>query len=559
MIGTAGSESQGLRTGRVAPWQLALAASAVFLVALVLRLPSCFDSLWVDELHTAWTIWGDFSDVPSRARLGNQSPVYFAVLWLWHQVVGDTEFALRLSSVLLVACSCLLLVVGIYRLRRDLLLGLLAGGLLAVDRNSVFFGTELRPYAAVILLSTLLVLICAGALDRRRFWRAIALVVVVAALFWTHYTALLVAAGVLVAFAVKQIVRQRWSGASVASVVVDALLVWSAVGVAAAVEYRAIVQLWGRRGEWGAFAVPRPLNAADSLGQNLTVFAGDIGAMWPWVPAFLVPLALLVLARLAGARFRVRRWLPFVAAVVLVTLVAYGLATLKVSAVWHRRYIVGLLPVLAWGSAGLWLAAIRGIFVSLRRWRLSGRLVSSPVAMLAAAVVPVVVLLFWQGTLGNLLRRDLHLVHRGEDWRSAVAAIDELRIAGQPVAVDAGLIEAKRWERDLNEGRGAESAMFLQYLCCPVNNIYPLHEVVPLAGVSEEELLRFRQKSADRSSSGREMLWIIARVPQRRHEAVAELLQSFASRQADRAAGGKRFEFATHSFGGVLVIQWRVE
>ncbi|WP_218934521.1 glycosyltransferase family 39 protein [Rosistilla ulvae] len=548
-----------MRTGRVATWQLVLAASVVFLVALVLRLPSCFDSLWVDELHTAWTIWGDFSDVPSRARLGNQSPVYFAVLWLWHQVFGDAEVVLRLSSVLLVACSCALLVVGVYRLHRDLLLGLLAGGLLAVDRNSIFFGTELRPYAAVILLSTLLVLVCAGALDRRRFWRAIALVVTVAALFWTHYTALLVAAGVLVAFAVKQIVRQRWSGASVASVAVDALLVWSAVGIAAAVEYRAIVQLWGRRGEWEAFAVPRPLNGANSLSENLSVGFGDIGAMWPWGPAFLIPLALLVLARLAGARFRMRRWLPFVAAVVLVTLVAYGLATMKVSAVWHRRYIVGLLPVLAWGSAALWLTAIRGIFVSLRRTRFSGRYLSSTAVTLSAVLVPIVVLLFWQGTLENLLRRDLHLVHRREDWRSAVAAIDELRVVGQPVAVDAGLIEAKRWERDRGEGRGAESPMFLRYLCCPVNNIYPLREVVPLAGVSEGELLRFRQQSADRSSSDREMLWIIARVPQRRHEAVAELLQSFASRQSDRAAGGKRFEYTTRSFGGVLVIQWRVE
>ena len=50
------------------------ASIVVFAVALLLRIPSCYESFWVDELHSAWCVWDNLADVPARAEIGHQSP-----------------------------------------------------------------------------------------------------------------------------------------------------------------------------------------------------------------------------------------------------------------------------------------------------------------------------------------------------------------------------------------------------------------------------------------------------------------------------------------------------
>ena len=92
--------------------KITLASIGVFSVALFLRIPSCYESFWLDELHTAWVIWDAFDDVAPRALLGHQSPVYFVGVWFWKQLIGDSELALRLSSVLAVALGGVVLTVG---------------------------------------------------------------------------------------------------------------------------------------------------------------------------------------------------------------------------------------------------------------------------------------------------------------------------------------------------------------------------------------------------------------------------------------------------------------
>ena len=81
------------------------ASLAVFCTAIILRVPSCYESFWIDELHSAWVVWDSLGDVTPRAKLGHQSPFYFVGLWFWKQIVGGGEVALRLSSILAVALS----------------------------------------------------------------------------------------------------------------------------------------------------------------------------------------------------------------------------------------------------------------------------------------------------------------------------------------------------------------------------------------------------------------------------------------------------------------------
>ena len=66
----------------------ALVACIVFLIACGLRIPSCYESLWLDELHSAWAVWDGLGEVATRAELGNQTPFYFFGLWLWKELVG---------------------------------------------------------------------------------------------------------------------------------------------------------------------------------------------------------------------------------------------------------------------------------------------------------------------------------------------------------------------------------------------------------------------------------------------------------------------------------------
>ncbi len=127
----------------------------VFVVALLLRLPSCYESFWLDELHTAWAIWEDLTDVAPRAEVGNQTPLYFQLMWLWKQLAGQSEVALRLSSVLAVSLASALLVIAVCKTSKRLAAGILSGLVLAVESNAIFFGTELRAYAWLMPLTVI--------------------------------------------------------------------------------------------------------------------------------------------------------------------------------------------------------------------------------------------------------------------------------------------------------------------------------------------------------------------------------------------------------------------
>ena len=58
------------------------------------------DLLWLDELHTAWTVSDGLPEVGGRAIDGNQNPLFFWMTWGTVQVLGSSELALRLISVL---------------------------------------------------------------------------------------------------------------------------------------------------------------------------------------------------------------------------------------------------------------------------------------------------------------------------------------------------------------------------------------------------------------------------------------------------------------------------
>src|SRR6056297_2163722 len=133
---------------------LRAAAWGFVLIAVAFRIFTWWQRLCTVEFHSALAVWGNFPEVGPRAAAGNQTPFYFWGLWLWKLLFGGSEIALRLSSVLAMAAASGILVVTVARQHASLLAGLLAGLFLAVDANALFFGTELRPYAWVVLGTT---------------------------------------------------------------------------------------------------------------------------------------------------------------------------------------------------------------------------------------------------------------------------------------------------------------------------------------------------------------------------------------------------------------------
>ena len=127
--------------------------AAVVGLAFWLRIGQVSESLWLDELHTAWVVADGAEQLVPRAAAGNHSPAYFALVWAATRWAGSSELSLRLASILagtaLVAGVCF----AVTRWTACWSAGLLAALLVAVDRHCVFYVAGSPP-------------LCAGAIGR---------------------------------------------------------------------------------------------------------------------------------------------------------------------------------------------------------------------------------------------------------------------------------------------------------------------------------------------------------------------------------------------------------
>ena len=89
-------ESAGVSTG----WNLVVLIGLLAAIALSIRWTIANgDSLWLDELHTAWAVDGGLAQVAGRAADGNQNPLFFWMTWACTQLFGLNQLSLRLVSI----------------------------------------------------------------------------------------------------------------------------------------------------------------------------------------------------------------------------------------------------------------------------------------------------------------------------------------------------------------------------------------------------------------------------------------------------------------------------
>src|SRR5262245_22650432 len=124
------------------------AVVGISLVAAAVRIEPLRESLWLDELHTAWCAVGSLDELAQRAAIGNQGPLFYWLEWLLLGLFGPSELALRLPSFL--AGSMLPMAVYFFARRLGTAgMGVLAAALVAVDPLGIFYSSEARPYALV--------------------------------------------------------------------------------------------------------------------------------------------------------------------------------------------------------------------------------------------------------------------------------------------------------------------------------------------------------------------------------------------------------------------------
>ncbi len=470
-----------------------LVAAGVFVFAVCIRLPACWESFWLDELHSAWSVWGSLSEVSSRAAAGNQTAIYFWLLWLWKQVTSDSELALRLPNVLATSLAAAIITIGIQRTRGSLLAGAVAGLVMALEPSAIFFGTELRPFAMVILLGAVACYLTTLPIkknDRALF--LITCVYILAGAFqptslgvigWllaTRFGCRLVYLGKSKTGTTLPVWTSLWTINKRRLAIISPLVVlcgWATAGV--------IGNAWRHRVQWSS------MGRADSLIQ--------IWQAWPWLSLVVLPILTVLAIGLIGRATQDKgpqQTLPWwfmsvIAAAVVVTF--WITSAVGIAPVFHRRYFVGSLPILIWGfgdtlSQALYSIGLHRSFDSTTRssepTNTTRQLVTvrdtEPLLnasrwydVVCRSPKRLVAILLIAGTLITW-RSSFQGIRRGEGWREAVEYLQQRHQRTTNVALSPGLIETARLLSDHNTEPAAAAQ---RYLAFPLSGPYSWEHV----------------------------------------------------------------------------------
>jgi 4-amino-4-deoxy-L-arabinose transferase-like glycosyltransferase len=166
--------------------------AAITVVGLLLRLASFGDSLFGDELAAYFVVTGHSLGRVLYLMRGHSNelnpPLFFVLAWVSDRLFGDSAQALKLVS-LLAGTATIPLIYVLGRRTIGVLAAVVACALAALSPFLIFYSTEARPYALLVLLLLLSTLALLNALETggRRWWVAYAALSCAAA--YTHFTA----------------------------------------------------------------------------------------------------------------------------------------------------------------------------------------------------------------------------------------------------------------------------------------------------------------------------------------------------------------------------------
>ncbi|MCA9218324.1 MAG: glycosyltransferase family 39 protein, partial [Planctomycetales bacterium] len=311
------------------------------------------DSLWVDELHTSWTIADSVRDVLPRASLGNQGPIYFWLQWGIKTLFGHSEIGLRAVSWISGNILVVTMMLAVKRMTGSPVATLAVGLLMAIDSNLIFYSNEARPYALLQLVAMFAALACyryteSGATRDRVIWIACSVVIC-----YLHSTAALL----LPVFVIALVVSGARSRKLVQRMAADLILI--AICLLPLVPL--LQQVASRRHNWEQFVQRASLTGLFGTlpTTKLVVFAAIPSAITICIACWLRRAKSD--ASQSGPQ---RRWRTFLFAMcwfLIPTAIAFVLNNSDVARLFFRRYLVGVIP------ASYLAVAILIAFVDSRR------------------------------------------------------------------------------------------------------------------------------------------------------------------------------------------------
>jgi hypothetical protein len=164
----------------------------ITVVGLLVRLPSFGDSLFGDEVGAYWIVTGHGLGRVIYLMSGHSPelnpPLWFIFAWASEKLFGASPQSLKLVS-LLAGTATIPLTYLLGRWTVGVRAGLVAAMVVALSPFLIFYSTEARPYALLVLLCLLSTLALLQALrtDGRGWWAAYAVFSCAAA--YTHFTA----------------------------------------------------------------------------------------------------------------------------------------------------------------------------------------------------------------------------------------------------------------------------------------------------------------------------------------------------------------------------------
>ena len=479
-----------------------------------LRCAALLQSLWIDELHTAWVVSGSWSDISTRATLGNNGPLYFGLVYLTTQLTGLHEWGLRSISI----CAGMGLIGATYWMMRQWKVGfhaaLLATALVAMDSNAVYFSCEARPYALVQLFSLLHLYLFWHLVEKSPATGAwIAWIVTAATMFHLHCTSGLVFVAEAAAYGYFFVFRRS----TLQLHPILFCLGLAAIGLSTMPAIGLLHQVAAHRHNWEMFVPKQDATALLTI-YPLYLYVGlafGVGALArlmqrdlsddveesPWAESTLVVcVAWLVIPLLAA-------WL---------------LTQTDLARLFFRRYLIASSVALALLSALLVTLLAKGHRVS---WKASLAMVVLGLATISPA-------------------RHIHrgwnaLAHSAENWRGAVAMLNR-KADNEPLLFYSGLIEADQWYDSADQ-------LHQQYCEFPLRGIYPLTRSLTLIQLPKTQPIRLTAAQM-REIVDQGAVWLLIRG---RAETVSVVKNDVLS----ALSGGFR-ELESHTLGHLTVVRF---
>jgi mannosyltransferase len=148
-------------------------------------------SIWLDEGYSINEAQFPTSEIIRHSAESDNPPLYYILLHFWIKIFGDSEAGARSLSAV---CGCIASVLIFIFLKKNytFFAALFAALLITFSNIHIFYSQETRTYELVVLLTVISIGLFLRLLNTRKKYLYFLLILVNAALLYTHYLSLFV-------------------------------------------------------------------------------------------------------------------------------------------------------------------------------------------------------------------------------------------------------------------------------------------------------------------------------------------------------------------------------